>query len=76
MTDVTSSGVLTTASNLLFTGTRSGYFQALNAKTGQFVWKASLGGQIVHGPMSYEVDGKQYVAVIAGSSLSTFALRD
>ena len=76
MTDVTSSGVLTTASNLLFTGARSGYFQALNAQTGQFVWKASLGGQIVNGPMSYEVDGKQYVAVIAGNSLSTFALRD
>ncbi len=76
MTDVTSSGVLTTASDLLFTGARSGYFQALNAKTGQFVWKASLGGQIVNGPMSYEVDGKQYVAVIAGNSLSTFALRD
>ncbi len=76
MTDVISSGILTTASDLLFTGARSGYFQALDARTGDLLWRAALGGQIVNGPMTYEVAGKQYVAVIAGSSLSTFALRD
>ena len=76
MTDVTSSGILTTASDLLFTGTRSGYFQALDARTGDLLWRTSLGGQITNGPMTYEVDGRQYVAVIAGHSLSTFALRD
>ncbi|MYD87284.1 MAG: PQQ-dependent dehydrogenase, methanol/ethanol family [Acidobacteria bacterium] len=76
MTDVTSSGILTTASDLLFTGARSGYFQALDARTGDLLWRVGLGGQIVNGPMTYEVDGRQYVAVIAGSSLSTFALRD
>ena len=76
LTDVISSGILTTATDLLFTGARSGYFQALDARTGGLLWKASLGGQLVNGPMSYEVDGKQYVAAIAGSSLSTFALRD
>ena len=76
MTDVISSGILTTASDLLFTGARSGYFQALDARSGDLLWRAALGGQIVNGPMTYEVGGKQYVAVIAGSSLSTFALRD
>ena len=76
MTDVITSGILTTASNLLFTGARSGYFQALDAQTGELLWKASLGGQIASGPMTYEVDGKQYVAIIAGHSLSVFALRD
>ena len=76
MTDVISSGILTTASDLLFTGARSGYFQALDARTGDLLWRTALGGQIVNGPMTYEVAGKQYVAVIAGSSLSTFALRD
>ena len=76
MTDVTSSGILTTASDLLFTGARSGYFQALDARTGDLLWRVSLGGQIVNGPMTYAVDGRQYVAVIAGSALSTFALRD
>ena len=59
MTDVTASGLLTTTSDLLFTGGREGYSQALDARTGQFLWKASLGGQIVAGPMTYEVDGKQ-----------------
>src|SRR3989475_7199901 len=74
--DVSDSGILTTASDLLFTGGREGYFHALDARTGTLLWKASLGGQIVNGPMSYEVDGKQYVAVIAGHSLVTFALRN
>ena len=75
MTDVVSSGILTTASDLLFTGARSGYFQALDARTGDLLWKANLGGQLVNGPMTYEVDGEQYVAVIAGNALSTFAVR-
>ena len=75
MTDVISSGILTTASDLLFTGARSGYFQALDARTGDLLWKASLGSQIVNGPMTYEVEGRQYVAVIAGGALATFALR-
>ena len=76
LTDVVTSGILTTASDLLFTGLRSGYFQALDARTGRLLWKSSLGGQISNGPMTYEVDGRQYVAVIAGHALSTFALRD
>ena len=76
MTDVITSGILTTATDLLFTGARSGYFQALDARTGALLWKASLGGQIFNGPMTYQVGGQQYVAVIAGHSLSTFALRD
>ena len=71
-----SSGILTMASDLLFTGARSGYFQALDARTGALLWKVSLGSQIVNGPMTYEVGGKQYVAIISGHSLSTFALRD
>jgi alcohol dehydrogenase (cytochrome c) len=74
--DVTDSGNLTTATDLLFTGGREGYFYALDARTGAELWKASLGGQIANGPMTYAVDGKQYVAVISGNSLITFALRD
>lgn len=73
--DVTDSGILTTASDLLFTGGREGYFHALDARTGALLWKASLGGQIVNGPISYAVDGKQYVAVISGNSLLSFGLR-
>ena len=73
--DVTDSGILTTATDLLFTGGREGYFHALDARTGALLWKASLGGQIVNAPISYQVDGKQYVATISGNSLVTFALR-
>jgi alcohol dehydrogenase (cytochrome c) len=76
MTDVTDSGILTTASDLLFTGGREGYFQVLDARTGSLLWKASLGAQIVNGPITYEVDGKQYVATIAGLSMCVFALRE
>ena len=75
MGDTTWGGVLTTASDLLFGGGREGYFFALNAKTGEFLWKASLGGQINNAAMSYSVNGKQYVAIAAGTSLFTFALR-
>ena len=76
MTDVTSSGILTTGSNLLFTGSREGYFHALDAETGDLLWKQTLGGMIANGPMSYMVDGTQFVAVAAGHSLFVFALGD
>jgi alcohol dehydrogenase (cytochrome c) len=76
MTDVTDSGILTTASDVLFTGGREGYFQALDARSGSLLWKASLGAQIVSGPITYEVDGKQYVAAISGLSLCVFGLRE
>jgi glucose dehydrogenase len=76
MTDVSDSGILTTASDVLFTGGREGYFQALDARAGTLLWKTNLGGQIVTGPMTYMVDGKQYVATIAGQALAAFALRD
>ena len=59
MTDVTDSGILTTASDLLFTGGREGYFYALNARSGDLLWKASVGGQVAAGPITYEVEGRQ-----------------
>jgi alcohol dehydrogenase (cytochrome c) len=76
MVDVSDSGIMTTASDLLFTGGREGYFQALDARTGKLLWKTNLGGQIVSAPISYMVDGKQYVTTISGNNLVAFALRD
>ena len=76
MTDVSASGILTTASDLLFTGGREGYFHVLDARKGTLLWKTNLGAQIVGGPITYEVEGKQYVATIAGLSLVTFGLRE
>ncbi len=66
--------MLTTSSDLLFTGGREGYLHALDARTGEELWKASLGGQIVMAPVTYEVNGRQYVSVISGNSLVTFGL--
>jgi alcohol dehydrogenase (cytochrome c) len=74
--DVTDAGMLTTASDLLFTGGREGYFYALDAKTGKELWKANLGGSIVMAPVTYRIDGQQYVSVISGHTLATFALRN
>ena len=74
MTDFTDGGILTTASDLVFTGGREGFFVALNARTGVPLWKFSVGGVVASGPMTYSVGGRQYVAVAAGNSLFAFAL--
>jgi len=74
--DVTDAGMLTTASDLAFTGGREGYFYALDAKTGKELWKANFGGSIVMAPIIYRIDGQQYVSVISGHTLVTFALRN
>ena len=76
MVDVTDSGVLTTASDVLFAGGREGYFYALDARTGALLWKAQTGGQISAGPVTYAVDGRQYVSVPSGNAVFTFGLRD
>ena len=75
MTDVTESGMLTTASDLLFTGGREGYFYALDARNGTELWRASLGGSVEAAPITFSVDGKQYISIAAGHALFTFALR-
>ncbi len=74
--DVSDGGMLTTASNILFTGGREGHFHALDAATGDHLWKASLGGQIVMPPVTYEINGVQYITVISGNAMATFALRN
>lgn len=75
MYDVTDSGILTTASNILFTGSREGYFWALDAETGTPLWHATTGGQISSAPVTYLVDGKQYIAISANHAVFAFALR-
>ena len=75
MTDVTDSGVLSTASGLVFAGGREGYFYALDATTGAVLWKTMTGGQMAAGPVTYAINGKQYVSIPAGNAIFTFALR-
>jgi alcohol dehydrogenase (cytochrome c) len=75
MTDLTDAGILTTASDLLFSGGREGYFFALDARNGAPLWRANVGGAVASGPMTYSVGGRQYVAIAAGNALFAYALR-
>ena len=59
-------GTLATGGNLVFQGTTNGIFSAFNAKTGDALWSFTVGSAMVGGPVSYVVDGEQYVAVSVG----------
>jgi alcohol dehydrogenase (cytochrome c) len=62
------SGTMTTGGNLVFYGDFEGDFKAVDATTGKVLWNKHLGSGITAAPMTYKVDGKQYVAVVAGRS--------
>jgi len=69
------SGVLSTAGNLVFTGDgSSANFVALDAATGDPLWHAGLGTSVSNGPITYELDGLQYVLVGAGDTLWAFVM--
>ena len=59
-------GVLTSAGNLVFQGRSDGYFAAYAADTGELKWETPVHTGIVAAPVSYAINGEQYVAVIAG----------
>ena len=61
MSDVSDSGLLTTATDLLFSGNREGHFFALNALNGKLLWTRYLGGQVAASPITWSVDGRQYI---------------
>jgi len=63
-------GVMSTAGGLVFHGDIKGWFKALDAKTGKTLWKFNAGSGISAAPMTYTLDGKQYVAVVSGRTLS------
>ena len=67
-------GLLSTAGGLVFGGAEEGNFFALDAETGKLLWELQLGGAIRANPMSFAIDGKQQVAISAGSSLFVFGL--
>jgi alcohol dehydrogenase (cytochrome c) len=76
MADVSDSGLLTTASNLVFSGNREGHFFALNAQDGKLLWTRYLGGQVASSPITWSVDGRQYVSIASGHAVFTFGLPD
>jgi alcohol dehydrogenase (cytochrome c) len=67
--------LLSTAGGLVFGGTEEGNFLALDAETGKLLWDIQLGGPVHAGnPISFAVDGKQYVATTAGTALFVIGL--
>jgi alcohol dehydrogenase (cytochrome c) len=70
------SGILTTASDLLFGGTVDGYFFALDARNGDELWVMNVGGRIHAGPMTYATEGRQYVTIAAGNTIFAFSLEE
>jgi alcohol dehydrogenase (cytochrome c) len=66
--------ILTTSTGLLFSGTRDGYFYALNDTTGEPLWRFQTGGQINGGVVTFLLDGKQHLAVACGGALFVFGL--
>ena len=71
------SGVLTTASGLAFTGDAEGNFLALDSRTGKLLWHFQMGSAL-HGtsPITYMLDGRQHILVPAGTTLTAWALSD
>ena len=66
-------GVLSTDGGLAFVGEHEN-LRALDADTGKERWRLNLGGPIKAGPIAYAIDGREYIAVMAGRSLFAFAI--
>lgn len=62
-----SSGTLSTAGDLVFSGNHAGDFAAYDARTGTKLWSHATQARIVAAPATYEIDGEQYVAVLVGA---------
>ena len=68
-------GALSTAGGVVFAGDSDGNFIALDAKSGKDLWHVQLGAAVYSTAISYEIDGKQYVAIPVGAALFAFALK-
>ena len=70
------SGLLSTEGDLVFGGTVDGWFFALDAVSGEELWHINVGSRVHSGPMTYAVNGRQYVSIAAGNVVFTFGLDD
>ena len=66
-------GVLSTAGGVVFSGTNEGEIIAADSRTGKELWRHSLGAPIYAPPTTYMIDGRQYVVMPAGMTLTAFA---
>lgn len=72
----TNSAILATAGNLVFWGDINRRYQALDADSGEILWETLLGGPVSMSNISYAIDGRQYIAVISGATLSQRSLTE
>jgi alcohol dehydrogenase (cytochrome c) len=68
------SGLLTTAGNVLFGGDSFGNFLGMDPATGKTLWHTNLGQFVTNAPMTYKLDGRQYLLVAANDTWFAFAL--
>lgn len=59
-------GVLSTKGNLVFTGNPEGYLMAFNSQNGEKLWQFNTGSGVIGSPITWEMDGEQYVSVMSG----------
>src|SRR5579885_3029738 len=59
-------GTMTTAGNLVFQGSADGRFMAYDASSGRTLWQTEVGSGVIAAPMTYRVDGEQYVSIAVG----------
>jgi len=69
-------GTLSTSGGLIFGGDEDGYLMAFDAVNGKNLWKINTGARLVSSPITYRVDGKQYLTMPSGAAIMTFALPD
>ncbi len=67
-------GLMATAGGVVFASTRDGNIIAMDAKTGAHLWHTQTGGNNAAAPISYAIDGRQYVALASGNTIFSFAL--
>ena len=75
MTGVGESGILSTAGDILVTGTMDGYMLVLDSFTGKKLLSLNLGGKIACSPITFTAQGNQYLAVTSGNAMFVFGLR-
>ena len=75
MTGVGESGILSTAGDILVTGSRDGNMLVLDSFTGKKLLSLNLGGRIACSPITFTAQGRQYVAVTSGNAMFVFGLR-
>ena len=73
--DAFTMSLVATGGGLVFGGDANGRFKALDHETGEVLWEINLGSPVTGFPITYAIDGRQYVAVSTGNSLNTGGLR-